>query len=278
MPLSAVHDTIDEVPEQYRDLYTEKNGKYELTGILGVKTQGDIDRLSTSLQKERDEHKSTKERYSVWADMDHNDVMSKLDRMPELEAAAKGKLDEAQIEEMVTRRTEGTIKSRTAPLERQVSQLQAERDTAIALAEERGQKLTRNAISGTVREALVKAKVIPEAQEDALMLAERVFEVREDDGAIVTRDNVGVVPGMTAEQWLQEMSDKRPHWWPGSQGSGARGGGAGGNQFANNPWNAANWNLTEQGKIITSKGREYADRMAQAAGTTVGGPRPKPAK
>jgi hypothetical protein len=103
--------------------------------------------------------------------------------------------------------------------------------------------------------------------DDVLMLGERVFEVT-DDGAVVTRDGVGVTPGIAADIWLSEMQDKRPHWWPASTGGGANGG-SGNNNFAKNPFSREHWNLTEQGQAIRTD-RAKADRMAQAAGTKIG--------
>jgi hypothetical protein len=44
---------------------------------------------------------------------------------------------------------------------------------------------------------------------------------------------------------------------------------------SNNPWSAAHWNMSEQGRILREKGREYADRLASAAGTKVGGVKPR---
>jgi len=282
MPLQAVHETLDDIPEQYRDLYTEKNGKHELTGIVGVKTQADIDRLQTALGKERDEHKAAREQLGMWGDLKHEDVVSILDRVPELEAAAAGKLDENAIEEMVERRVNGTLQSRTAPLERQVNTLKTEYEKAL---QERdallGEKRTR-LIHDHVRKALVNKKVIPEAHEDALMLADRMFEIRDDDGAIVTKSDVGVTPGVDAGLWLDEFGEKRPHWFPGSTGGGAGGSGRGGAggvpSGTGNPFSRDGWNLTKQGEILRTQGREKADQMARAAGTTVGGGMPQAKK
>lgn len=278
MVLQAIHASLDDIPEQYQDLYTEKNGQFELTGIQGVKTQADIDRLQTALTKERDEHKATKAAGAVWAELDHEDVMSKLDRIPELEAAAADKFDEAAIEDAVNRRVEGTINSKLAPLERQVKQLTDERDQYKQGFEKLTAKDRTRQIHDNVREQLTKNKVIPEAFEDALMVADRVFEIREDDNAIVTKDGVGVTPGVTADIWLTEIQTTRPHWFPGSVGGGAggSGGGRGGVNMANNPWSHEGWNMTKQGEILRTQGREQADNLAKAAGTTVGGPKPKP--
>lgn len=281
MPLTAVIDSLDGLSDDVAALYTQKGEKFELTGISGVKTQADVDRLTTALNKEREDHKGTRDKFSVWGDMDHADVMSKLDRLPELEAAAAGKLDENAIEEMVNKRLEGTLNTRTAPLERNIATLTKERDEAIAERDElRGEKRTRT-IHDAVRAELTKSKVIPEAAEDALMLADRVFEIREDDGAIVTRDQVGVTPGVDPAVWLQEMQERRPHWWPASQGGGATGGAGGTGGIgggASNPWSAEGWNMTKQGEIIRAKGSDYANQLAKAAGTTVGGGRPAPKK
>ena len=102
------------------------------------------------------------------------------------------------------------------------------------------------------------------------MLGERVFEVREDDGAVVTRDNVGVTPGIKATDWLAEIQPTRAHWWAQSSGGGAGGGGGNGGSFGKNPWSKDNWSLTEQGKVATEKGMETAERMAKAVGSTIG--------
>ena len=278
MPLLAIHDKLEDVPEPYRPLYTEKGGKYELTGITGVKTQADVDRIYTALGKERDEHKLTKEKLAVWGDLKYDEVQSSLDKIPELETAAQGKLDDAKIEEIVTRRVDGTLKSRTAPLERQVTTLTQELVNSKTLLDGLQVEKKVRIIHDDVRQQLVKAGIIPEAHEDALLLADRMFEVRQDDGVVVTKDQVGVTPGVGADVWLVEMQQRRPHWWPASRGGGGKGGGAGYNN-ENNPFTYSNWNLTKQGAIIREQdGMSKAEQLARLAGTTVGGARPeKPA-
>ena len=275
MALNAVHNSIDEIPEQYRDLYTEKSGKYELTGIIGVKTQADIDRLQTSLHKAQQDNKDLKSKFSVWGDMNHEEVMQKLDRIPELEALSKGKLDETEIEQIVNQRVEGTIKSQMGPLERQVSSLTQQLEQTSLERDSFAAKEKQRKIHDAVRASLTELKVIPEAHDDALMLAERVFEIREDDGAVVTKDSVGVTPGVNATMWLQEMQPKRSHWWPASQGGGATGSSTSGLPSGKNPWSVDSWNVTEQGNVLRNQGAEVAARLASAAGTKVGGTRPE---
>lgn len=280
LTLKDTHEKQEEIPEPYRELYTQKtpNGKWELTGIQGVKTQADFDRQQAGLVKEREEHKATKEKLKLWDGLDHTEVSNKLSRIEELEAAAKGKLDDVKIDELANRRADQLLKSKLSPLERENRKLQEQLLALTAEADAlKGEKRQRR-IHDDVRVALKDAKTLPTAEDDALLLAERVFEVTED-GRVLTRDNVGYPPGLDAKAWLAEIQAKRPHWWPPSVGGGGKGSGPGiGFGGGANPWSGDGWNATEQGKFLRQHGREKADAMAKAAGTTVGGMRPKPIK
>jgi hypothetical protein len=270
MPIKAVVDSIDEIPEAHRELYTEKNGKFELTGIEGVKTQADIDRLKAAADNERNAHRTTKERYSVLADLDPAEVRKQLDRITELEAAAAGKLDDAGIQKLV----DGRLSTVTAPLKRELDQSKLaiqERDQKIQGYE---QKEVRRTINDDVLKACLKLKVQESAIEDALLLAERSFELSEDK-KVITKDGIGVTPGVSAEVWLTDMQAKRPHWWGTSQGGGA--GGSGAAPSGANPFSHEHWNMTAQG-ALHKQNPQKAEQMAKAAGTTIGGPRPAPRK
>src|SRR5271166_3561304 len=102
--LKTIYDTQDEIPEPHRELYVERNGKFELTGIEGVKTQADIDRTTKALEAERVEHKKAKEKLSKWGDLDPDTIPAQLE---ELEVAkskiatltTEGKLDDQKIKD-----------------------------------------------------------------------------------------------------------------------------------------------------------------------------------
>ncbi|HWV45499.1 MAG TPA: hypothetical protein VN039_05650 [Nitrospira sp.] len=270
MALKAVLDNLDGLPADVASEYVEKNGKFELQ-VEGMKTQGDIDRIQGGLTKERADHKATKDRLSAWGELDPTEVLGKLGRFDELEAAAKGKLDDAGIQKIV----DGRLNSVKAPLERQVQQLTAKLGEATTAIEGFQTQNRVRTIGDAVRSAAVKTKVLESAVEDVMMYGERLFEVTED-GQILTRDGVGVTPGVSAEVWLSDMATKKPHWFPGSSGGGA-GGGTGSAGGGNNPFSREHWNMTEQGKLLTSN-RAKAEQMARAAGTTIGGPMPAPRK
>lgn len=280
MVLKDVHDALDEIPEPYRPLYTEKNGKWECTGISGMKTSLDVKRALDGAEKERVEHKATKEKLKAWADVGGtpDEVLAKLDRLPELEAAAKGKLDEAQIEAIVERRVEGTLKSKLAPVERENKTLKTQvADLTGKVTGYEKEKRDRK-VRDDVTLALVEAKVLDDARDDALVHAERVFEI-DEHGNTVTRDGVGVPPGLNPTQWLAEIQPRKQHWFPGSVGGNAAGNGKPlGFQPGSNPWSADSWNLTEQGRYAKTHGPERAARAAQAAGSSLGATSPpKPA-
>lgn len=277
MVLKDTHDTLEEIPSEYQSLYTEKNGKFELTGIQGVKTQGDVDRLQSSLHKAQEDNKGLKTKLKIWDGMDHDDVTTNLDRIPELESAAKGTLDDAQVEEIVSRRVDGTLRSKLAPVERRNKELETEN----AGLKEVNVKFVAADVTRTVhdkvRKALVESKVLPDAHEDALLLADRSFEITED-GRVVTRDNIGITPGLDAAGWLTELQDRRRHWWPESVGGGARGSGGGGSGGGANPFTNEHWDLTKQGQFLLKHGPERTEQLAKAAGTTPGGRKPPPKK
>jgi hypothetical protein len=268
--LNAVLDNLDGLDEKYKDLYVEKNGKFVLIPIEGLKPKAEFDVVYNALGKERNDHKVTKTSLTAFEGLNPTEVREKLDRIAELELAAAGKLDDKAIDQLVVTR----LQSKVAPIERARDQAVRERDELAAQVAEFKTTDKKRRISDKVTAAARGAKLLDTAHEDAVLLAERIFDV-DEAGNVVTKDNVGVTPGLTPDLWLSDMQTKRPHWWGPSQGGGAafRGGQAGGP----NPFTAEGWNLTEQGKLISSD-RARAAKLAEQAGTTIGGRKPEPRK
>lgn len=264
MDLELTYESAESIPDGFKELYTEKDGKHHLTGVVGLKTQSDVDYVKDILEKERQAHKGTKEKLGKWGDLDHQDVTQKLARVDELEIMASGNKDEfdKKLEEL----TEARIKSRVAPLElsvtekdKTIAELQAEVQT---LANEKVQRLVHDQI----RAALKTAKTRAEAEDDILLLGDAIFEV-DEQGKVITKENAyGFTPGISPEVWLTQMKDKRPHWWPTSKGGDAPGSGT--PAFADNPWAKDTFNLTAQG-IMLRDHPEKAAQMAKAAGVTL---------
>lgn len=278
-PLELSYDNKDLIPEGFEALYTEKSGKWELSQIKGLQTAENVTRLQKSLHAAQADNKKLKEAAKAWEGFgDVEALQAKLDQFEELEALAAGKGDDSKLEELAAKRVEAVLKSKTSPLERQLKQMA---DQVAALTAENqgyvGEKRQRS-IHDAIRGAATAKDVglLQEAIDDALVLGERLFEVTED-GKVVTRDGVGVTPGIDAKGWLIDVREKKPHWWPASQGGGANGTRPGAGPGGKNPWSADHWNLTEQGQVIRTQGEEKAKRMAEAAGSHLGAVRPKKA-
>lgn len=266
MKLKATYEKEDDIPEAHRELFTERDGKWELTGVEGIRTDADVTRLQGSLDKERKDHKETKSKLRAWTSLgeDTEAVQAKLDRADELEAAGDGKIDDAKIQELADKRA----KALTGPLERKIAKLEGDLSAVTGERDEARTTITRGKVDTALRRAAEAAKVTSSAIEDIVAIGGAAFELTED-GKVVTRDANGAAPGLSPETWLGDMREARPHWWPASTGGGAKGGGGDG-AFSKNPWSKDHWNLTEQGRIVQTKGEDAATRMAEAAGSRIG--------
>lgn len=281
MPIELQYDSEDVLPEAFRneavfkELFTKtQEGKIVLSGVTGMKTQKDVDSVKEALRKEREDHGKTKDALKSWGTLNAEETLAQLDRIKELEAAAGGKLDEAKLNELV----EGRLVQKTGPLQRQIETITSEKAKAEQERDALKAQLETRDRNDAVRAIATEAKVLLTAIPDMEMAASVMLE-KDADGNLVTKSGInGLIPGLNVKEWTKEMQKLRPHWWPESEGGGARGGGGGGGFSGNNPFSAEHWSLTEQGKFLQQNGREATDKLAKAAGTTIGGPKPVPKK
>lgn len=271
-PLEITYDSMDQVPDTFKDLYSEKDGKAVLTGINGMKTPQDVLNVQEALRKERADHAAAKEALKPWKTLgdDPTEIQQKLDRIGELEAASGGKLDESKIQEMVEQR----LGQKTAPLERQLK----ETSTTLEELQNENSQLKNTLVTrdrnDAVRAVATEMKVLSTAIPDVEMVAGAFLERDETTGEfIVKADAKGVTPGADVKQFLKEMQKQRPHWWPQSQGGGAGGGKSFGDSDEN-PWSSKGWSLTKQGQYVKEHGMAEAQKAAAAAGSKIGATRP----
>ncbi len=241
--------TLDEVEEQYRGLYEESEGRYELKGV-DVRSFPDIARMNDSMRKEREDHKETKRKWAEFG-MTPDELRERLNRQEEDALSAK---DGADIE--------SKIRLRLGPVERERDTNKRLLDEALAKIEQFEAQSRTRMVHDAIREAVGKTQGFqPSAVEDALMFAERMFEVTEE-GHVITKDRVGVTPGISPSVWLVEMQSRKSHWWGPTQGGGAVSG-KNGIGVGSNPW--VTGNLTEQGRIFRED-RAKAEQLASLAG------------
>lgn len=270
MKLKLKYDNQEDIPEGFADLYTEKDGVWHLTGVEGMKTTEDTDKLSKSLREERAAHKKTKDKLAKLGgdDVDIDEVVEQLDELEDLrariEAGEGGKVDEKKLEELV----EARMKRELRPIERERDQLKSRNQELEGENTTLKTTINNGTIETKLRELATSEKVIGSAMDDIIFMGTHLFEVAED-GAIVAKEGArGVEAGITPDVWLGDMKEKRPHWWPQSQGGGA-GGGSGPGGAGSNPWSAKNWDLDAQGALVRQD-RAKAERLAKAAGSKIG--------
>lgn len=262
--LNTSYGSIDEVPESFRPLYTEQDGKAVLSKVVGLKTQDDINRLQGALEKERNDHKQVKSMLGKFGDRSVDDVLADLDRLPALEAAAKGA---DNLDEQIA----GRLQQETAPLQRKLSTYETELETLRGQVSEYQTREVHRDINDTVGKYALGSKVLPEAVEDIQFMARSIFE-KNESGEVVAKAGIpGVTPGISPEVWLVELQQSKPYYWP--QSNLPNMGKGGGNSTGGNPWSKDSWNMTEQGRILREN-RNKAEQLAAQAGSAIGGKRP----
>lgn len=247
------YESEDQIPDGKEDLYEERDGEWVLTGVEGMKTQADMDRVNEAAKKERGLKREAEKKLRAYEKLgDLDEITEKLDRFPELETLAEGKADDEKIQELAEKRAQRQI----APLQRELDAL---KETNTDLTEKVTSYETKDRnrkIEDAARAAAMEAKVQDTAIDDVLMYARSEFTV-DEDGTIISQE------GVQPKDWLADMQSKKPHWWPPSQGGGAPGGGDGGP--GGNPLKGDTPNLTEFGKIARTNPKR-ADALAKQAG------------
>jgi hypothetical protein len=277
--LKTIYENQEEIPEGFGELYAERNGKFELTAVEGVKTQADIDRVNDALKKERNDHKVVREKLQAFGEIDPSTLPVLQEELAEAKArldnlTAEGKLDETKVQAQIdaaVNRAVGPVNREKESLTRQLEttkKIVADKETEItAVKQEQLQERVRT----TLRDAIIAAKVVPTAIDDAVLVGERMFELV--DGKLVTKNENGMTPGLNPKEWAKDMEEKRPHWFPTSVGGGAPGGRGGSSSLKENPWSVEGWNLTKQGQAVKELGEEKAAQLAARAGSKLGATR-----
>lgn len=259
----------DLIPAGLEYLYRENGDKWVLITSAQIERNDSVVRLENSIQMERNDHKETKAKLAKFTALGNIEtVQANLDRIPELEAAAAGKIDETKLNELADARA----RTKTAPLERRITELEKAAADDKVVIEGHVKANNSRLIKDHIRESAKKAEVTDGGISDALMY-ESSFEITEDNRIVTRPDLPGITPGVDATVWLTEMQAEKTHWWPGSEGAGSRGSAGGLPGGGTNPFSKDHWNLTEQGALIKQDVLK-AEGMAKAAGTTIGGQPP----
>lgn len=277
MKIRITYDHQDEIPQEFRPLFTEVDGKWQLTEIEGVATSEDVAKLKTSLTAERSAHSETKRKLAGYTALNlEPDAITDLaaerdDLKARIDAGASDKFDQGKFDQAVAAR----LKVDMAPLQRENERLTAKLNDATGAIEGLNRTIQQAKVSDALTAAARELNVVPEAHEDLVAIAAPLFAVAED-GSVRTVETAQTTPGLDPRAWLESQKERRPHFWPRSQGAGATGGTGGGIKPSENPWHPEHWNMTNQAQMVRADPAR-AKRFAESVGSFVGSAKP-PAK
>lgn len=228
MSLKLIVDSLDSVPDGARDLYKEVDGKFR----LDVDGYEDPAGLKSALQAERENAKAATRQANAWKALGKTPeeiqaLLQRLETDEDTRLLADGKVDE-----VISKRTERM----KADFDKNLSTAHAERDQHAARAKAFEAKVLDNAVLA----AATKAGLHQHAIDDALFRGRAMFRLNENGDAVALDDGGNVLLGkdgktpFTPAEWLEDMKEKAPHWFPApASGGGAQGGHSGGHQKAN---------------------------------------------
>lgn len=225
MALQAIVDSLDALDESVRGFYTEAgDGKFriDIDGYEDISVlKGNIKKLNEENAKRRLELKQYQEKYEGIDPDKVKGLLSKLENDEEAKLLAEGKIDE-----VINRR----IEKQRAALEKQVKDAM----TKAEQAELRAKNFEQQVLDNSIRAAAAKAGVHQHAIEDALFRARTMFALDENgnavqfDGEEIKLGKDGKSPYSPIE-WMEEMKEKAPHWFPAANTGGGGGGNTGNN-------------------------------------------------
>jgi hypothetical protein len=257
MPLKYSYNKADEIPEGFKDHYTETDGKFLLQadGII-PKARLDEFRDSNIDLKKQLESANTKLGEIDGIDLDHaRKLIDQADKQKDRKL-----LEAGEVDKLVDRRTTAL----KATYEAQVKDLTTERNTL-------NETLAKREIDNAVLEAAQKTGVQKTAIEDVLNRARQVFSMQQgrataqQGGEPIYNSNGDP---LTVSEWVSQLAQGAPHLFSQNTGGGATGTGAGGSGSipnGSNPFDRnSGWNLTEQMTIMKNDPVK-AQRMKMAA-------------
>jgi hypothetical protein len=267
LTLRAVIENAEDVPEAFKSEYVEKDGKFYLDLDNTINTHTSIMPLSIALTNVKKEKKTLQDKVTALEAKttglpDEFDPAKYADLVAELEAL--------KVDPQRDKDTEAKLQKERERYEQRLRDAEAKRVADLKAKdkeiEERDGVIHETLVDGGLTEALVKHGVAPHFMTATRALLRSSVKIkREDDGkrhAMVDTDLGEVDIDHFVENWSK--SDDGKPFVVQAKGSGGHGSGNGrGSEI--NPWAKDAFNLTEQGRIVTTD-KEKARRLMKSAG------------
>lgn len=229
LAVEVTEEELAAMPEPLRAFYAKSDEdpkKFELDPDKIVIP--DTTKLENALREERAERaKSTKAMNDMILKYKDIDPEKYKDLVGKLEADEEGRLFGAGKKDELRKLWFGKM------TEEHTREIEAERKKTAAALESRKkyeQRVLDNHLLQAANKGVDKLRVVPSALDDILLQGRQVFSLDDDANAVMRDKDGNVIPGKngsspyTAEDWLAEQVEKRPHWFEyGSSGGGGAG-------------------------------------------------------
>jgi len=239
MALTAVIERLEDVAEDMRSLYTEKEGVGYILDIANVKDHPDAMGAFAALGVERTKNKSLKAELEKFKDVDLDDYkirseldLDEIDSLRQRQAAQEEngnngkKQSGSEIEAEVSKRVESMVRKYTSEIDARDSSI---KDLNAKLSES-VKLMTTFQLNQEVDAASVKVGVKPSAMTDVRDRAAKIFRMEEGtltpfgtDGEVIR--GADAVHAQTVEEFIVSLQPTAEHLFQGSSGSGGSGSG-----------------------------------------------------
>lgn len=256
MGLKAILDSLDNVPAEQHDLYTEKDGKFFLDLEDDVKEHPSVAALSNAYRQEQ-----TKRRAK---DTEIAGLKARVEGLPEdFDGAAYEALKE-QAEGKEPPKTDDQVVRVREQLERKHANDLAKKDERIAVLEK---AIEGKTVDDDLSRAMDEANIDPKHKKKLAPYLKALGNIKmlEEDGRFTAEVETDMGPVSLAKfvsDWAGSDDGKEYVGKP--TGLDARGANDT-RKFENNPFSKQAWSKTAQGAVIRED-RAKAERMARAAG------------
>ena len=224
MKIKARVTSLDDVPEQYRDRYTQsEDGKSWTLDELDIEDvsalKANSERLRKSYSAAQEELKKKNEMYGDLDPAKAREAMQKLEEMDN-----KQLMDEGKFEELFNKRTEAMKRDHQNQVEALTKSAEEHKARAGTLEKELQRTVIANDLSTRAAQMKIKPEFIP-----FLQLAANKDWVLDDEGKAVWRVDgqlkYGKDPAKPADMgdYLTELIASTPSLVEGSHGTGANG-------------------------------------------------------
>lgn len=268
MPLAAVVESLDAIPEGAREFYVESEGKYVLDADVEghPKARG----LKTALESERRDVRKYKAEFEKRKDVDL-DRWGKLKDLTDEEVEAFNTWKLAQAEQANIKNggdPDAEFLKRAEPLKKKYENELAAKDRQIQesqkAAQQAEEKLKRTTVTSKISDACSQEGIRREAMEEVVPFLAQFVNVNKDGEVVVLDENGEERFGsdgklMKLREFIQEKGAQKPHWWHPSHGGGANNGTRG--QFGNITSKSQLDTTEKKVKFISKHGREAFEKL-----------------